>query len=926
MARGLGAKVQNSLGTVPGLKFFSPWPFSGMNTQSSPTAIADQEFLYVENFHRLGDGKYRTAWDIGTALYTAPAPLKIVSFFFFTLGTVYYVAVFLSDGSAVQVNATDGAVTAIGPEATFYQSANGQLPACAQWGTIYLLISNRNTVNDYWAWDGTTLYAAGTAAPNGVNLLATGRKYTGNPTITAYGGHGSGMTFTPTVQAGGVVNVNIDNPGTGYEVGDVVQLAFSGGGSDTSAILTANLNSGTVAAANITAPGSGYTTASAAFSGGGGTGAAGTPIIGSGVSAIAITAGGTGYSTGAAVSFSGGGGSGAIASAITVGGVVTEIDVVDGGSGYTSAPTVTITGAGTGASATATIANGQIVGMTITNPGTGYTSAPAIVISGDGTGATAVAVLSPASVMGVTVTNPGSGFIYAPTITFVGGGGTGASGTVKLTPTKIAVVNIVSPGQNYQKVPSIKFVGGGGGSGATGMAVLGGGQVIAINLTNAGSGYTTNVEVIIQPQSGDTGTGAGAVALFVPTTIAGVQMANYGQNYTDAPAVEITPGANEAAYATVTMMPFGVSGAAIETYQSRAWLVNPQQQSYATQPPGGNFSVSAPGSFTDFATSDGGVFFTNSDGFLQTKYTGIRQSAGYLYLFGDGSVSVVSSVNTSGNPATTTFNYQNVDPQSGLSWRDSRQDFGRSLLIANEVGVFGLYGGAVTKISDKMNDVFTSAIFPATSGAVVPSSAIATIFDVKHYLLLMTIQDPDTGAFSNKMVTWNEKEWTVSSQTIGLTYIGQQKVESRFTAWGTDGAALYPMFARPSSALVKRMDTKIYGGGQAGFVVKEFFRFYIQAQDQSSDFEGVSIGVDFALSGQASQASDPDLRTVPSGVYPSDFFKPVVFPAPPPAWPVFGVGNGGFPFMSLGARLTTTSPDFIVSNFMIGYIELVAFQ
>ena len=58
-------------------------------------------------------------------------------------------------------------------------------------------------------------------------------------------------------------------------------------------------------------------------------------------------------------------------------------------------------------------------------------------------------------------------------------------------------------------------------------------------------------------------------------------------------------------------------------------------------------ALAGPGSLVDFSTTNGGVLFTNSDGFLQTKYTAIRQSAGYLYFFGDGSVSVASNVSAS---------------------------------------------------------------------------------------------------------------------------------------------------------------------------------------------------------------------------------------------------------------------------------------
>lgn len=923
----LGAKAQSTLGLTPGTRFFSCYPFAGMNTQDTPPTIDDREFVLNENWFHLGNGNLRTAWDVGASIYTAPAGRTIVSFYYFSMEADNFQVVFLDDGTAVQVNTANRAQTILGTG--FYRSANGQLPAATQWGSSYLLIANRNTANDFWAWDGSLLYTAGTAAPNGVVINANGNNYTVNPTITAYGGSGTGMAFSPTVQAGGVVAIDITNPGTGYEVGDVVQLAFSGGGSDTSAILTASLNAGGVGAVNVTAGGTGYTSPPAvAFTGGGGSGAAGTAIIGSGVSSIAVTNGGSGYTTAPAVSFSGGGGSGAEATATVVGETVTAVTVTNPGSGYTSAPTVAFSGPGTTAAATASIDGGIVTGVTITNPGTGYTNAPAVGFSGGGgSSAAAVALLNQGSVSSVTVVNGGSGFLYAPNVTFVGGGGAGAAGIVQLTGTSIARINVVAGGQNYAAVPTIIFSGGGGGSGAAATAVIANGQVVQINLTNGGSGYTTNVEVQIQPanygkSNQDLGTGAGAIAIFTPTSIGGILISDAGLHYTSAPAVVLASGANNSAYATVALMPFGVSGSTMESYQQRLWIANPFAQPYATISPGGTFQVSAPELFIDFATSDGGVTFSSTDSFLQTQYIHFQQSNGYLYAIGDGSVSVISSVNTSGTPTTTTFNYQPVDPNVGASWRDSVAPFSRTIVFANEIGVFGIYGGAATKLSDKMNAIFDTAIFPPTAGAIAPTAGTATIHSIRHYFVLMTILDPATNQPVNKMLTWNEKEWFLTSQTVNLTYIGTQQVKSEQVLWGTDGTSLYPLFQTPSTSLTKRLFTKYYGGGQSLFIVKEFGELYMQAQDNAGS--GISITVDFLLSGLAIQSADPNEATVFNGIVSDLLYHPPSFPAAHPYWPMFGAGSGGVPFVTISAEMTTTSADFTMSNMMMAYRDVRA--
>jgi hypothetical protein len=915
---GTSSKAQESLGLPPGFRTYSPFPFAGMNVQSSPLAMADNEFLYLENFVRLGDGNLRTVWDKGSPIFTATGGLTVVWYAFFNIGAVYYCAVFLSDGSAVQVDMVTLSQTKIGGAGLFYQSS-GLLPYARQWGTQYLVICNRNTPNDYWIWDGALLYGAGTVAPGGVDILSGGFNYSSTPTITAYGGHGSGLTLSTVEAAGSIAELNITNPGSGYQPGDQVQLEFTGGGSDSSPVLTATLIPVGVGGVNVTTPGSGYSFATVAFTGGGGSGAAGTATISDGVSGVTITNGGKNYTT-ASVAFSGGGGSGATGAANIVNGAIASITVTSPGANYTSAPTVIIAGDGSGASGTAQIFAGVISSIQVTAQGSGYTSAPTVVISGNGTGASGVAVLNPTGVGGINVNNPGSGFTSVPLITLVGGGGSGATGFIILTGTSVASIEVTAGGSGYTSPPTLNITGGGAGSGLTFAVGMNGDSVGFVVISSGGSGYNEAIQGFF---SGGGGSGAGVNILLTPTTISAALVSSAGQFYTDAPAVQVTPGANKSAYATVTLMPFGVSGSALETFLSRIWIVNPAPSPTSILPPGGNWQVSAPGSLTDFATSDGAVDALNTDAFLQTQYTNVRQSSGYLYFFGDGSVSVVSNVNTSGSPVTTTYNYQNVDPQAGAQWRDSLQDFSRSTIIANATGVYGLYGGAATKISGKLDQLFTSAVFPPAAGAITPVSAVATIFNVKHYLLLMTILDPDTQVLRNIMVTWNEKDWVITSQSIALEFIATRKVGSSYATYGTDGLSVYPLFSAPSAALIKRLDTKHYGTDRM-FIAKAAQSIWLQGQDNSESEAGIAGSLQAVISGLGVSNINGFSAQVPAGVS-APALNAIKFASPYPFWNVWGTSFPGDAFMALGLRITSQSPDFTLANLVIGYTEVLAF-
>lgn len=766
----ISAAAQKSLGLPPGIKVYTPYPFAGMNQTDSRLALDDKELFYVENMLRIGNGRYRALWDVGPPLHTAPAGKTIVSFFWFNIGFVYYCAVFYNDGTANQVD-TKGVITPISATAnTFYRGSNTPLPACCQAGTSLLLIANNNTPNDYWIWDGAILYGPGTVGPN-PTLTDSGAGYTSIPTITAYGGTGSGATFTARISGGAVVAVDVVTPGSGYSPGDIVQLAFSGGGSTgSSAILQAVISGGSLSGIVVSAQGSGYTSAPT-------------------------------------VAISGGGGSGATAYAVL----------------------------GTGG------ASQQVVEIVLTNAGSGYTSTPTVGLSGGGgSGAAGVALLNPGSVTSITVVNGGSGFTGTPLLTISGGGGSGAMATANMA----------------------------------------GGAISSVTVTNGGSGYTS------------------------------------------APAVIVQIGVNSAAAANVSLMPFGVSGYAIEDFTGRVFVGPPSPAGPGHLPNGGSFFVSAPGSLTDFATSDGGLLFTTTDRFLRATYTNFRQSNGYLYPFGDSSISVISNIQTGGSPTSTTFTYQNIDPQTGSQWRDTCQDFSRTILFANPFGVYGLYGGAVTKLSQKIERIFQNAKFPTTpfpadGQPVFPSSAVANIYNMKTYIILMEIESILTGQPRKHLLLWNEHDWALARLDTDLTYIGTQEIASNLTAWGTDGTVLVPLFNKPSN-MVKTISSKLYGAEQQ-FITKQAMITTMQAVDQSGEGVTFDLTLESEMGGWTTDA-DSGFRNWSDFIKGGAAIQPEIPPVPDsPLLAARGLDVIG---EELGFTITSTSPDFELYQCELMYLEI----
>ena len=851
MSGAVSQKRAMALGIPDGFKMFSAYPMGGMNFSAARTALDDKDFYWVEGLFRAGDGKYRALWDVGGSIYTAPPGTTIVYWFFFNIGPSYYFAIFLSDGTAVQVNWPDGsgARSISGVAGTFYKSSTGQLPACQKSGGQYLLISNNNTPNDYWIWDGESLYASGTIAPTQTGALTSGGSgYSSLPTLTVFGGHGAGVGLAPVIANGSVVAINVFDPGSGYQAGDVLVVGFTGGGSDTTPVLQAVLGVGAIGSVTISNGGTGWLAGNWQF-----------PLT-----------------------FTGGAGSGAAGTFTVAGGVVTGANITTGGSGYTyPGPTVGFSIPGSGAVFGSNIVSNKIANIPIFAAGSGYVPGnyPLSFVGGGGNGAAATAIVDQTgTVVSVDLTNGGVGFTSSPIITMPTGG-TGTVGVPILTSAVVSAVSVLNGGTNLIGTPTLSFAGG-GGSGAIATALVEGGSIVSVSVTSG------------------------------------------GLNYSSAPAVIVETSTNNAAYATLEVMPFGISGSSIETYQQRAWLPHPYQG--GTTPTGGTFLVSAPGSLTDFATSSGGDIFTNTDRFLAAQFIALRQTGNFLYAIGDSSVSVISNVQTAGNPPSTTFSFQNSDPQTGSPWRDTLQDFGNTILFANQIGVWGVYGGSVRRVSEQLDDLFFSASALLTPSTPM-SSAITNLFGKKVYLLLTPIVDPFSGLQRTVLLGWDDKRWFVASQSKAMTFIGTVEVSSQIAAWGTDGTDLFPLLTTPA-ATTKKLVTKLYGAPQP-YMIKKSHSIYIEAEDLSASQSGVSFLAESTV--DATGIAVPVVNSVtsatqssPSVSVPFGGAKNMV--APQGLGAVYATWGLDVYGIAIGATLVTQSTDFVINNVSIGYLEYAA--
>ena len=220
------------------------------------------------------------------------------------------------------------------------------------------------------------------------------------------------------VTYGGVISVDIINPGQNYDAANPPILSFiGGGGTGANAKVTVN---GSISSFEVTQGGEGYIDSPlVSIVGGGGSGATARAIVTNGVvTQILVELPGEGYNSEPIISISGGGGSGAVALA-QVRGPISKVNLLSSGNDYTSIPTA-ILSSGSKAEAQAIIINGRVVSIAVINAGEGYTTAPNVYINGDGFGAKAKAIIGTigedaGKVIGIQIINRGIGYAQGQT-------------------------------------------------------------------------------------------------------------------------------------------------------------------------------------------------------------------------------------------------------------------------------------------------------------------------------------------------------------------------------------------------------------------------------------------------------------------------------------------------------------------------------
>ena len=480
-------------------------------------------------------------------------------------------------------------------------------------------------------------------------------------------------------------------------------------------------------------------------------------------------------------------------------GSVGAIGITNPGAGYIEPPTVTISAPnvtnGVQATAVCSISNasGTIISILVDNIGAGYNTVPTVTIdppsSTFGVQAQASASIQGGNVVVLSVTNPGSGYTNVPKVTITGGNGSNANAIAKLGSGLVTAIAVTEAGTGYTAPPTVTISAPTGANGVNATAVAGyltfKTGAVGVLITAGGTGYTSAPNVTIT----GSGTNANAVAIVNGGVVTQVVVTNSGNNYTANTTVSFSGGGGSGATAkAVTTVDQNVD---IASFQGRVWIAQGRTVFY-----------SAAGSYNDYITVSAGNINMQDDT-LHSKINALISANNFLYVFGENSINVFSDVRV-GTAGNTLFTNTNVSASIGSRRIDAIFPYFRSLLFANDYGIYALVGATTSKLSDALDGVFPYINFnyPITGGQVLLNNILCAAFNFYY-------DDPVQGITRPVQAVFFDKKWFITSQgaTARVTSIAQA---GGVYLYSTNGTNLQRLYSDSTGAISSELQSALW--------------------------------------------------------------------------------------------------------------------
>ena len=428
---------------------------------------------------------------------------------------------------------------------------------------------------------------------------------------------------------------------------------------------------------------------------------------------------------------------------------------------------------------------GTVFSVAVANGGTGFTNATTTTITPSGGSPTVAATFSCyIGVLSATIAGGSGGTLYSVSDVLTVTGGT----VINNQSATITVTSVNAP--------------------ATGV-------ITGFNITLPGV-YTVAPSPLTVNTTVAHGTGSGA-SFVVTFGIVSATVVTPGSGYATAPTSLAIAGAGAGTGASLTAaLSSSANGTCIATYAGRVWIAN-----------GRTIIYSAPNSYQDFTTASLGGSFIMTDSTLRSQIFRLLSANNYLYVWGIDSINAISGVgiqpSTATTAATTIFTNSNLTPTIGTDMPDSMLSNSRTIMFANDYGVYGLNGVIAEKMSDALD-----GMFPDINLANNISCGIAIIYNVQCQCFLVTFNDPVLGVARQLLMVYFNKKWVFSTQVAGMTFVTTAIYLGTPTLFGTDGAKLYRCFDQVTLPHAHQIQTKLWDFGSS-LITKQAFKFALES-------------------------------------------------------------------------------------------------
>ena len=501
-------------------------------------------------------------------------------------------------------------------------------------------------------------------------------------------------------------------------------------------------------------------------------------------------------------------------------GSVGTIGITNPGSGYLEAPSVTISApndtGGIQATAVSTITTGAggVGSINVTSGGTGYTALPGVTISAPdvqgGTQAQAVATISGGLVVAVTITVAGSGYLNTPSVTFSSGAAAATAVLIKGTVNSISLTNA---GSGYTGNITVTLSAPPSGTTATAIAQYNtfSTGTLSVLVTNGGSGYGASGSFAVSFSGGSGGSGAAGTAIVSGGSVVQVIMTNPGSGYTTAPTVGFGSGSGTGAVGVVVLNSNPIVDVA--TFSGRTWIAQGRTVTYSAS--------TSPFDFTSVSAGS----LTLTDETLHGNITALFSANNFLYVFGDDSINVFSDLRVS-STGSTLFTNTNVSASVGTKRIYAIFPYFRSLLFMNDYGIYALVGSTTSKLSDPLDGIFPYIDFtkPVTGGQVLINNILCAAFN--FYVNSSLPYGPSPSRYIQAV--YFEKKWFITSQGNTLNYITSVPVGGVISLYGVTSKQLYRLYNSPTANVASYIQTALDPMGDS-IRTKQALKFGVEA-------------------------------------------------------------------------------------------------